>query len=92
MKFNDKEYEYYSWSIIDLPKEYINYYKDVAEQIIENSKFYSNKFGYKYNEVYKELELFLNKQGFFISIHYPEYLFISSQFIKGTFVLKLVNE
>ena len=91
MKFNNKEYEYYSWSIIDLPKEYIKYYKDIGEQILENSKFYTSEFGYDYYSIYKELESFLSNQSKYFAHHFPEYMFISSQFIKGTFILKIKN-
>jgi hypothetical protein len=45
MEFNTKKYKYYSWSIIELPIEYMKYYKDVSEQIIENSKYFTPEFG-----------------------------------------------
>ena len=91
MKFNDKEYEYYSWSIIDIPFEELKYYKDIQQQIIENSKFYTKEFGYYYDSIYKELENFLNNQSTFIPIHFPEYIFLYSKFIKGIWVLKIKN-
>ena len=89
MEFNTKKYKYYSWSIIELPIEYMKYYKDVSEQIIENSKYFTPEFGYDYEAVYKELEQFLNKQTMFIPNAHKDYLFLTSRFIKGTFILKL---
>lgn len=92
MKFNDKEYEYYSWSIIEFPIEHLKYYRDISQQVIENSEYFTPKFGYDYESIYKELEPFLEKQSKFIPVHHKDYIFLISRFIKGTFILKLVNE
>ena len=91
MKINNKTYKYYSWSIIELPREYLEYYKNISQQIIENSKYFTKEFGYDYEPIYKELEQFLNKQTMFIPVHFKEYIFLISKFVKGTFILKLVE-
>lgn len=91
MKCGDKEYEFYSWTILEFPGDCIEYYKDIPQQMIENSEYYTPKNGYYYDSVYKELESFLSKEPYFKSIHFPEYIFIVSRFIRGTFILKEKN-
>lgn len=91
MKYDDKEYEFYSWTILEFPEDYIKYYKDIPQQMIENSEYYTPKNGYDYGSVYKELKSFLSKESYFKAIHFPEYIFIVSRFIRGTFILKEKN-
>lgn len=87
--FDNKTYTCIGWSRINFEEEY-KYYKEVIEEILENSKFFTPEKGYFLEDWYEEVTPILNNTSKFISIYHPNLLFaFYNQFLKGTYIFKI---